>query len=75
MRVYTAAQKKEESVTPPALKAPYNDAFYYLKAVVRNEIQVTPDDLSSLENNLTVVRILEAAIQSAQSGKVIYLSE
>jgi predicted dehydrogenase len=75
MRVYTAAQKKEESVTPPALQSPYNDAFYYLKAVVRNEIKVTPDDLSSLENNLTVVSILDAAIQSAKSGKLVRFSE
>ncbi|GHU63688.1 glucose-fructose oxidoreductase [Bacteroidia bacterium] len=75
MRVYTTEQKKEESVTPPTLKVPYNDAFYYLKAVVRNEIQVTPGDLSSLENNLTVVSILDAAIQSAKSGKVINFSE
>ena len=70
MRVYT--DKEETPQEPPALQAPYNDAFYYLKAVVRNEIQVQPYELSSLDNNRMVVRILEAAIQSAQSGKVIY---
>jgi predicted dehydrogenase len=69
MRVY--ANGKETAPEPPALKAPYNDAFYYLKAVVRNEIRVESYDLSSLENNLWVVRILEAAVKSAESGNVI----
>jgi predicted dehydrogenase len=69
MRVY--ADKKESIETPPQLEKPYNDSFYYLKAVVRNEIRVAPYDLSSLENNLIVVRILESAIQSAQTGKEV----
>lgn len=69
MRVY--ADKREAEQEPPALGAPYNDSFYYLKAVVRNEIEVKPFDLSSLENNLIVVRILEAAIESAKSGEAV----
>lgn len=69
MRVYT--NKKETQEEPPALSMPYNDAFYYLKAVVRDEIEVKTFDLSSLENNLIVVRVLEAAIQSAKSGNVV----
>jgi hypothetical protein len=44
-----------------------------LKAAVRKEIDVPPTDLSSLENNLMVVRILDAAIQSAKSKAVIQL--
>jgi predicted dehydrogenase len=69
MRVY--ADKKENAVTPPKLNAPYNDSFYYLKAVIRNEIRMAPYDLSSLANNLMVVRILEAAIRSAQTGEAV----
>ncbi len=41
--------------------APYDNPFNYLRAVVRGEIAVEPNDLSSLENNLTVVDILDAA--------------
>jgi len=67
MRVY--ADKKESAPTPPALQAPYNDSFLYLKAVLRGEIKPAPYDLSSLENNLIVVSILQAAIQSAASGR------
>ena len=45
-----------------------------VKAAVRKEIQISPQDLSSLENNLIVVEVLESAVKSAERGKVI-LSE
>ena len=72
MRVYK--NNKEEKEIAPKLKAPYNDSFYFLKAAVRNEIQVTPENLSSLENNLTVVEILESAIESSKTGRVVKLN-
>ena len=59
--------------TAPALSAPYDSSFRYLKAVVRGEITVAPSDLSALENNLTVMRILDAAVRSAKSGKAVTL--
>lgn len=71
MRVY--AKQKETRIQPRKLESPYNDSFYYLKAAVRKEIQVSPEDLSSLENNLIVVEILESAIKSAKSGKPVRL--
>lgn len=67
----TLIDKKERALTSPDLQPPFNDSFYYLKAVVRGEIQPRPADLSSLENNLTVVRILEDAIKSARTGQEI----
>ncbi len=70
MRVRTG--KSEEQQTPAPLQPPYNDSFLYLKAAVRKEIEVTSGDLSSLTNNLQVVRILEAAVQSGKTGKVVY---
>lgn len=73
MRVYT--NKKETQPEPAVLAAPYNDPFYYFKAVVRGEVQVKPNDLSALENNQMVVRILEAAIQSAKTGKAVPFEE
>ncbi len=69
MRVRTG--KEEVAQTPQPLAPPYNDAFLYLKAAVRKEIQVAPGDLSSLENNLQVVRILDAAVRSGKTGEVI----
>ena len=65
--------KKETQWQSPKLQAPYNDSFYFLKAAVRGDIQITSTDLASLENNLIVVEILESAIKSAKSGKVIQL--
>lgn len=53
--------------------APFNDPFIFFVAVIRNEIVLAPYDLSSLENNMIVVEILEAAKLSAKKGKAIQL--
>lgn len=53
--------------------APYNDPFLYLAAVIREEVEPAPHDLSSLENNLIVMEILSAAVKSAEKGKTIKL--
>jgi hypothetical protein len=57
----------------PSPAKPYHDPFAYLAAVVRGEIIVKPTDLSSLQNNMIVMEILEAAKESARKGKIIYL--
>lgn len=44
-----------------------NLATWYLKG----EIKLQPYDLASLENNMMVVRILNAAIESARTGEVV----
>ncbi|HZK65340.1 MAG TPA: Gfo/Idh/MocA family oxidoreductase [Puia sp.] len=50
--------------------AAFTDNLVYLAAVLRGEIH-PENDLSSLENNLIVVKILELAKQSALEGKRI----
>lgn len=71
-RMQTFLNGKQSAVfDAPALQAPYNDSFLYLKAVVRGEIKLQPYDLASLENNMMVVRILNAAIESAKTGEVV----
>jgi len=57
----------------PERERPYDDPFSLFKAVIRNEVTLPPYDLSSLENNLLVVEILDAARESAAKGKVIKL--
>jgi predicted dehydrogenase len=52
---------------------PYNDPFSYFAAVIKGKIKVNVNDLSSLENNMTVMEILDAAIRSAKKGKTIFL--
>ncbi|WP_231459279.1 Gfo/Idh/MocA family protein [Pedobacter sp. Leaf132] len=55
-----------------ALAPAYANSLTYLAAVLRNEIQ-PEHDLSSLENNLIVVKILEAAKTSAKTGKKVLI--
>ena len=61
-------------VDVPKLQQPFNDAFRYLKAVVRGDIEMQPYDLGGLENNVIVVEILEAAKKSAATGTRVELS-
>jgi predicted dehydrogenase len=50
----------------------YKDNIPYLAAVLRGDIHPV-NDLSSLENNVIVVKILEAAKESARTGKKVML--
>ena len=52
---------------------PYNDPFLLLTALVRDEIKLKNYDLNSLENNMIVVEILEAARTSAKEKKTVFL--
>lgn len=53
--------------------APYDDPFSILAAIFHNDIVLPPYDLSSLENNMVVMEILEAAAKSAKKGKAVKL--
>jgi predicted dehydrogenase len=53
--------------------APYNDPFSLFAAVVHNEVVLPAFDLNSLENNMLVMGILEAARLSARSGRTVRL--
>lgn len=65
----------ETSSTLDERPYPYNDPFSLLKAVIRKEITLPSYSLSSLENNMVVMEILDAATKSAQTGKTIKLSK
>ncbi len=49
----------------------YEDPFCYFADVIRGKIGVAPFGLYSLENNLQVVAILDAARKSAKTGKSV----
>ena len=53
--------------------APLGDPFAYLAAVVRGEVVMSPADPSALANNVTVARILDAARESARTGRTVRL--
>jgi predicted dehydrogenase len=63
----------DEVLSIEDLDPPFDDPFSYFKAVIRDKIAPETFDLSSLENNLVVMEILEAAKQSAREGKRIVL--
>ncbi|MGA3088185.1 MAG: Gfo/Idh/MocA family oxidoreductase [Terriglobales bacterium] len=58
---------KAEKLTPP-----FDDPLHYMAAVLNREIE-EGNSLSSLQTNVVVSEILDAARQSAQTGKTIRL--
>ena len=52
--------------------AVYTDPFTYFYDVLTGKIEIEPYSLYSLENNVRVVEILDAAKKSAQEGITIY---
>ena len=58
-------------MTPDPLAADERDSISHLRAVVRGNRP--PNALSSLENNLIATEILEAARESARTGKRVTL--
>jgi predicted dehydrogenase len=65
------AEESELKLFPPPVSSSSADEISYLAAVVRGEIK--PSGLSSIELNLIVMEILDAARQSARTGKRIDL--
>lgn len=73
LRMRRAGESQEKLVSASALKAPEDDPISYLIAVVRGKIK--PSGLSALDTNVTVTRILEAARESARTGRVVRLEK
>ena len=73
VRVRTAEKSDETEIDPPPLSGPDANPLSYLVAVERKEIK--PAGLASLEVNMIVVEILDAAHKSAQTGKQIKLGK
>ena len=63
------ANAEEQLQSAKPVPAPYDDSLKYLRAVVLDGLKA--DGPSSLETNLVVTEILDAARQSAASGKMI----
>ncbi len=58
---------------PAPLEAPQDDPFAWFAAVIRGDIDVDPWEPGALENNLLVMEILQAAMDSAGTGTTIPL--
>jgi predicted dehydrogenase len=68
-------QDAEEQLTTAApLTPPQNDSLNDLAAVLQGRIE-PKGDLSSLDTNVVVMQILDAARESARTGKTIRLTK
>jgi predicted dehydrogenase len=73
LRVRYKGQPEETQVTAPPLEQAQSNSLAYLAAVLHGHIK--PDgDLSSLETNMIVIQILDAARRSAQTGRTVTLT-
>src|ERR1700685_4333367 len=66
-----AENSREEQLAAKPAPAPYDNELSYLRAVILDGAK--PDELSSLETNVTVTEILDAARRSAAAGKTVVL--
>ncbi len=71
LRVRLPGARAEETHTSPELKPQEADSISYLIGVARDKFK--PYGLSSLENNMIVIEILDAARESALTGRTITL--
>jgi len=71
LRVRKANSNEVEIDSPPALETPVNAALSYFIAVVRGRVK--PSGLSSVGLNMIVTEILDAARESARTGKRVNL--
>ena len=72
LRVRTE-HSEEKASSPAPLSPPNSDPLSYLAAVARGQIE--PSGLSGLKYNMIVVEILDAAHQSARTGRRIDLTQ
>jgi predicted dehydrogenase len=71
LKVRRAGEKGEQIAAAQKVPFPCADSLTYLRAVVLDGLK--PDGLSSLETNVIVTEILDAARQSAATGKTVNL--
>src|SRR5258706_7765516 len=71
IRVRRGEADAEEQIAAKPVPAPYDNELSYLRTVIVDGAK--PDALSSLETNVTVTEILDAARRSAASGTTIRL--
>ena len=72
LEIRKQAEKQSATVPSQPLRAPYDDPLHYLEAVLDGSIQ-EDDDLSDIKTNVLVSEILDAARQSAASGRTVSL--
>lgn len=69
MEMRKAGEKQPEKVEAKGLTPPMDDELSYLRAVVREGLR--PEGPGSLEVNVVVAEVLDAARESARTGKTV----
>ena len=72
LRVRYAGQEHESTMTAPALDHERDNSLDYLAAVLGGQIKPA-GDLTALDTNVVVMQILDAARESARTGRTIHL--
>jgi predicted dehydrogenase len=73
LRVRHEHDSEERVTAVPSLSSPNNNSLSYLAAVVRGQPE-PKGDLSALDTNVVVMQILDAARESARTGKTVKLA-
>jgi len=73
MRIRLKGEENERKEVLEERRWPLNDPFAFFYSVIRGEVTMQPYDVSSLENNMIVMEVLDAAIRSSKSGKAVPL--
>jgi predicted dehydrogenase len=74
VRVRGQLNAPEETRVLPPRPDPHDDPFALFAAVIRGAVTLPADDLYGLDNNLTAMRILDAARDAARSGMTVRLA-
>ena len=71
LKIRRPGEKEDQFLAAGKLPAPYENSLAYLRAIILDGVK--PDGPGSLATNMIVTEILDAARQSAATGKTIYL--
>jgi predicted dehydrogenase len=74
LRLRLPHESEERLTTASPLEGPQQSSLSYLAAVLRGQLQ-PKGDLTALDTNVIVMQILDAARESARTGKSIHLSK
>lgn len=76
MRLRAQPDSAEHAIHVNATDVPvYVDPFSYVADLIRKKITLPENGVYSLKTNITVMRILSAASESAAKGKTVYLAK
>jgi predicted dehydrogenase len=74
LRLRHEHDNEERLTTASPLSAPQDDSLLYLAAVLSGQVKAQ-GDLSALDTNIIVMQILDAARESANTGKTVRLTK